>query len=210
MPRVSADHLAARRRQILDAALRCFARDGFHATSMSDVFAESGLSAGAVYRYFPSKTALVRAIAGGVLDGVFADLETAAADPSAPSVGDVILATLAPRLTDGGELSGFLPVVLQIWAEALRDAQMRTFVTDVYERVTQRLAQVIEHDVAVGRFPPDTHPYATGRLLVALVQGYMVQLAVMRDVSTEHIEQAVRACVAGVTTAPPTIPPAPA
>ncbi|HEY9407971.1 MAG TPA: helix-turn-helix domain-containing protein, partial [Jiangellaceae bacterium] len=53
MPRVSEAHLAARRDQILQAAWTCFARDGFHATSMQDVFAEAGLSAGAVYRYFP-------------------------------------------------------------------------------------------------------------------------------------------------------------
>ena len=53
MPKVSDAHRAARRRQILDAARRRFVRNGFHATSMQDIFAEAGLSAGAVYRYFP-------------------------------------------------------------------------------------------------------------------------------------------------------------
>ena len=59
MPRVSDEYLEQRRRQILDAAQRCFARKGFHETSMQDVFRESGLSAGAVYRYFKSKNELV-------------------------------------------------------------------------------------------------------------------------------------------------------
>lgn len=64
MARVSQEHLDARRRQILDGAARCFARDGFHATSMQDVLKEVGLSAGAVYRYFTGKEDLIAAIAG--------------------------------------------------------------------------------------------------------------------------------------------------
>src|SRR3954470_18901979 len=61
MPRVSEEHLERRRRQILDAARRCFVRKGVHETSMQDIFAESGLSAGAVYRYFKSKNEIVAA-----------------------------------------------------------------------------------------------------------------------------------------------------
>src|SRR5918993_6093003 len=63
MPRVSEAHRERRREQILDAARRCFIRKGFHQSSMQDVFAESGLSAGAVYRYFKSKDELVAALA---------------------------------------------------------------------------------------------------------------------------------------------------
>src|SRR4029079_2513209 len=69
VPRVSAEHLAARRQQILDAAQRRVARDGFHATSMQQVIAEAGLSVGAVYRYFPSKSDLIVAIAQSAAEG---------------------------------------------------------------------------------------------------------------------------------------------
>ena len=74
MPRVSEQHLAARRRQILDAAVALFSERGFARTSMSDVVRESGLSMGAVYRYFPSKVDLVIAAGeghGGDVDGEF-------------------------------------------------------------------------------------------------------------------------------------------
>lgn len=62
MPRVSEEHLERRRQQILDAAQTIFARKGLHATTMQDVFAESGLSAGAVYRYFKSKNDIIEAL----------------------------------------------------------------------------------------------------------------------------------------------------
>src|SRR4051794_11895849 len=63
MPKVSQEYRDARREQILAAAKRCFLRSGFHETSMQDLFAESGLSSGAVYRYFPSKEDMILAIA---------------------------------------------------------------------------------------------------------------------------------------------------
>src|SRR5258708_12887384 len=62
MPKTSAAAKEARRTQILDAAVRCFARTGYYATTIEDVVRETGLSRGALYLYFPSKEALYLAI----------------------------------------------------------------------------------------------------------------------------------------------------
>ncbi|HXF54011.1 MAG TPA: TetR/AcrR family transcriptional regulator [Hyphomicrobiaceae bacterium] len=62
MPRLSPATQAARREHILDAAERCFARSGFHRTTMHDICKEAGISAGALYVYFPSKEALIAGI----------------------------------------------------------------------------------------------------------------------------------------------------
>src|SRR5262245_30602356 len=62
MPKVTEEHVEARRRQILTAALRCFAREGFHRTTMQDIFREADLSPGAVYTYFKGKDELIRGI----------------------------------------------------------------------------------------------------------------------------------------------------
>jgi AcrR family transcriptional regulator len=51
-----------RRRQIMDAAIACFRRRGFHQATMQEICAESGISAGALYRYFDSKAAIIAAI----------------------------------------------------------------------------------------------------------------------------------------------------
>lgn len=50
------------RRRVLDAAAQCFTRNGFHATSMHEICAAAGMSPGALYRYFPSKEAIIIAI----------------------------------------------------------------------------------------------------------------------------------------------------
>jgi AcrR family transcriptional regulator len=52
-----------RRGEILAAAQRCFARTGFHQTSMQEICAEAGMSPGNLYRYFPSKEAIIAGIA---------------------------------------------------------------------------------------------------------------------------------------------------
>src|SRR5690606_33523720 len=44
-----------RRRQILDAAVRVFARQGFHSCRVSDIADEAGVAYGLVYHYFKSK-----------------------------------------------------------------------------------------------------------------------------------------------------------
>ena len=49
--------------EILAAAQRCFVRSGFHGASMQDICAEAGMSPGNLYRYFPSKEALIAGIA---------------------------------------------------------------------------------------------------------------------------------------------------
>jgi AcrR family transcriptional regulator len=61
VPKVSAAYLQARRDQILDAAWVCFGRRGYHETTMQDICKEGGLSYGALYRYFDSKEAILRA-----------------------------------------------------------------------------------------------------------------------------------------------------
>src|SRR5947199_437080 len=52
-----------RRTQILDAALVCFAKRGFHQASMHDISAEAGISVGLIYRYFQNKEAVIAAMA---------------------------------------------------------------------------------------------------------------------------------------------------
>jgi AcrR family transcriptional regulator len=63
MPKISPAHEQQRRDQILTAAMACFARQGYHASSMDDVVRESGLSVGAIYTYFSSKEDLFLALA---------------------------------------------------------------------------------------------------------------------------------------------------
>ena len=63
MRRANLQQQSDRRAEILAAAQRCFVRSGFHGASMQAICAEAGMSPGNLYRYFPSKEALMAGIA---------------------------------------------------------------------------------------------------------------------------------------------------
>src|SRR5215217_5056756 len=63
MPRVSQDHLDARRRQILDGARVCFARYGYEGATVRRLEEATGLSRGAIFHHFRDKESLFLALA---------------------------------------------------------------------------------------------------------------------------------------------------
>ncbi|MBA8824443.1 AcrR family transcriptional regulator [Saccharopolyspora lacisalsi] len=63
MPRVSSDHLQARRRQILDGSRACFARHGYEGATVRRLEEATGLSRGAIFHHFKDKESLFLALA---------------------------------------------------------------------------------------------------------------------------------------------------
>jgi AcrR family transcriptional regulator len=63
VPRVSQDHLHARRRQILDGSRACFARHGYEGATVRRLEEATGLSRGAIFHHFRDKESLFLALA---------------------------------------------------------------------------------------------------------------------------------------------------
>ena len=59
----------SRRRQIIDAAIRCFRKNGFHAASMASLAKEAGMSVGHIYHYFENKEAIIAAFIEDGIEG---------------------------------------------------------------------------------------------------------------------------------------------
>ncbi|WBB65068.1 TetR/AcrR family transcriptional regulator [Micromonospora sp. WMMD812] len=174
MPRVSEEHRAARRQQIVEAARRCFLREGFHRTSMQDVIAEAGLSVGAVYRYFPSKTDLINAIAEQAIGGAGRVLtELTRQDPPVPllAVLDRVLAYVETQLADDGALR----IAIQVWGEAQRDPALAAFVAETYAGFREHFTGLVRRAQRSGDLPADADPEATGAALFGLVPGWFIQ-----------------------------------
>ncbi len=174
MPRISAARRADRRDQILDAAVRCFATGGFHATGMADVIAEAGMSAGGVYRHFGSKAELIHGIVARLLDRLQADLATA--DPAATSLAGFVDAVtdVATRVVDDHAVQDarLLP---QVWTEALRDPGIAALVRASYGAILETLTERTSALHDRGALPDGMTPRGAAHLLLAVLQGSTLQ-----------------------------------
>ncbi len=173
MPRVSDDHLAARRRQILDAARRCFRAKGLQNTTMQDLIQEADLSVGAVYRYFKSKTDIVAAIAEEIIRR-FDPLLAPDSPTGPPTLLDGMRQVL--RLVDQ-ELGpdGVFPVALQVWGAATTDPALAAIVRERYTEIRTRLAILAAAARETGELPADADPDAVAATLLSIASGYALQ-----------------------------------
>jgi AcrR family transcriptional regulator len=172
VPRVSEDHRTARREQILTAARTCFLTKGLHNTSMQDLIQEAGLSVGAVYRYFKSKNEIISAIASTVVGGIQQHIDDVAARrlPLVDSL-ELVLTEIEKQLDAGG----FLPIALQVWAEATLDPAIGEIVRERYNGLRSSVRVLVEHAVESGELPPGTDADAVASALYSLIPGYALQ-----------------------------------
>jgi AcrR family transcriptional regulator len=176
VPRVSEDHLTARREQILAAARACFLRNGLHSTSMQDLIREAGLSVGAVYRYFKSKTDIINAIAESVVSGLLSELHRVV-DQDLPLIEtmsgfvDVIETQLGP--------DGAFPLAVQIWAESTLDPTIGEIVRERYTGIREVMARAAGDAVRRGELPPDTDVAAVASTLLSLLPGFALQRMIL-------------------------------
>ncbi|MET9956708.1 helix-turn-helix domain-containing protein [Streptomyces sp. NPDC006339] len=205
MARVSQEHLDARRRQILDGAARCFARNGFHATSMQDVLTEVGLSAGAVYRYFRGKDELIAAIAEEAFAGVRGAFEEAsrATPPPTPDVllGAVLRLFLEERIP-GADRQAFPRLILQVWSETLRDERLAATLAAGFHGMREVWAGLVAAYQENGLLPADVSADHMVRILIAIAQGCIAQQALFGDMSVEILEGGVRGLMSMRTQSP--------
>jgi len=198
MPRVTEAYLESRRRQIMDAAVACFAREGFHATTMQDIVAETGMSAGAIYRYFPAKEDIVAAIAAehhareaAVLAG--ATQHTAPGD----LLRDLARVSLG-RLADPQE-QRWRRVTVQLWGEALRDERIMRVVRSGLDEPIEIIAGLLRRGQRDGSVPAGINPESAAQVCVAIFQGLVLQQAWDPGLDIDGYIEAVIALIGSFT-----------
>jgi TetR/AcrR family transcriptional regulator, transcriptional repressor of aconitase len=205
MPRVSDEHLERRRRQIMDAAQRCFARKGFHETTLQDVFRESGLSAGAVYRYFKSKNDLVQAIIAEESAPITAIIESAVAQDPVPGA-DEIAGRLAAAIQELSGPDGPARVAPSAWAEALHDPAVADILRDTWGALRSYWIKAAQRMRDDGRLPPGTDTDAVGAALFSVGPGFLLQQLILGGPDAATLQRGLRQLLRPEVLAPPDAP----
>ena len=193
MPKVTDAHRAARRDQILLAAWKCFARKGFHATSMSDVINEAGLSAGAVYLYFRSKDDIIVGVAGQVFSGIEGRLMAFVAQDPPPSPADIIdFLVEQPVLARAQAPADLFPLLLSVWSEASRNPTVNEVAGKLLHELRTVLGQAIQRWVDAGN-PLAIDPEKLAPVMMSLVQGMVMQVSIDGQPPFEDYRTTIRA-----------------
>lgn len=195
MPKVTEEHLEARRRQIVDAALECFARHGFTGTTVLDICAAAGLSPGAVYRYFGSKEDIIAAVC---TKGVEVD-ERLFASVAHLSVREGLLSLIEVGMAELAQDSAAADVRLRVelWAEGLRNERVREIMAAVTDRYRYWIRDLIAAGQERGEVSPAVDADAAARVLLGMYQGLVRERSLDPEADVAGYIAAARAVVGG-------------
>ncbi|MBU3731209.1 MAG: TetR/AcrR family transcriptional regulator [Beijerinckiaceae bacterium] len=169
-----------RRHQILDAAGTCFARSGFHQTTMQDVAAEAGMSPGNIYRYFASKDALIAGMTERDRAMILQDF-SAIADET--NLIDALAGLARKHLVEG--TCGQSALALEIWSEGARNPAVGAMIRGIERAVHEGLCDVLRRVQSQGRVAPGVNVDDVARFIGTLVDGLFKRRALEDDFDGE-------------------------
>ncbi|RCW45982.1 TetR family transcriptional regulator [Halopolyspora algeriensis] len=172
MPRVSPDHLQARRRQILDGARACFARHGYEGATVRRLEETTGLSRGAIFHHFKDKESLFLALAeddAGRMADVVAE----------QGLVQVMRNLLADPGSDGGEMpeADWLGTRLEVSRRLRTDADFRLRWAQRSEQLTNATKARLKWQERAGNLRDDVDVDVLTAYLELVLEGLVSHLA---------------------------------
>lgn len=169
-----------RRRQILDAALVCFRRRGFHQATMQEICSEAGISPGALYRYFGSKSDIIAAIAEDRQSQDLFEAELAANE----TVVDYMCAG-ARRFMEKMLLDENGLLLADVFAEVARDPLLAKSLTKLDQNRVHAFANHIRDAQKRAEIDPNLDPELAADTLCAALEGIVLRYTLRRRTDVE-------------------------
>ncbi len=170
MPKVTETHKMLRRQAILTAAEEVFLGKGYQLATVDDIAVRSGLSVGALYRYFGSKSEILLTLMQERLGRTPELLERLTSDAGGPweqisRCVDIFVLALRVRHPSTGRL------LLVAWGEALQDRIVRDGLMLRFQGVVDYLRDVVERGIQSGEFRAEADAKVLASLLMCLADG---------------------------------------
>jgi len=161
------EKFARKREEILGAASRCFARDGFHGASVASICAEADISPGHLYHYFASKEAIVGAIIEASLADKVARFERVVR--SDDLVGGIIAEIESVRA--GAKNAGLKrQLMLEMVAEGGRNPTIAGMLAEHNRTVRELLAELLRRAQVRGQVDTTLDPEPAAAVLLFVIE----------------------------------------
>ncbi len=170
--------MAARREQILQAAIICFSRKGYHLTTMDDIVAESGMSKGSLYWHFKSKKDILLAVMNWYLGQLSEEMKVAIEQfPTAEGKLKVIFELFGESFIAEDAL---FSVFIDFYAETRHDEEVTAFFRQGLNPYIDYVAGIIQEGIDSGEFKPvDAQHMAV--LLMSASEGLLLYKIILAD-----------------------------
>ena len=180
-----------KRRQILDAAIRVFARQGFHATRVSDIADEAGVAYGLVYHYFRSKEEVLDTLFTERWDLLLEVIRDTDAQDLAPREK---LRAIASFIVDSYVHDPELMKVIIVEVTRAANSFGRTHLTEI-RRAYQSIAKIVADGQKVGAFRTDVDPMFASMsfygAIEQLLSGWIFEVIPASDTSFAQAKELV-------------------
>jgi AcrR family transcriptional regulator len=180
--------------RILDAAQACFVRSGFQGASMQQICAECGMSPGALYRYFPSKEAIVAAICAADREddmtcfGVFRDATSA--------IEGLVDGAMA-HITHTHK-KGSAALFAEMRSESNRNKVIRATVERHKHGVADMIEPLLASAIERGEIDPPVDLPTLMAVMMSVSEGIAINDLPARGIRIDQLETALRAMVVGM------------
>jgi len=167
-----------RREQIIRAAVACFARKGYHLTTMDDIVAESGLSKGSLYWHFKNKKDLLIKVMGWYFDQMAAEAEPMLAQiPDSGEQLKMLLLMFSQVMASDDPL---LKIFIDFYAETRNDPDVHDALRQMMEPYFRLIGDIIRQGIDDGKLKP-VNPRQMAASLMAAFDGMFLYKMMLGD-----------------------------
>lgn len=165
-----------KRDRILRAAIKVFARNGFHATRVSEVAKAAGVADGTIYLYFESKEELLFSLFEDRIDKLLAFMrDELPKQPNAPARLRAVIDMQLGLLEDERDLAEVITVILR---QSTR--LMKEFATPHFTAYLDAIAKIVAEGQSTGAFRQDVSPHIAARAIFGALDGITLTWALGR------------------------------
>lgn len=183
-----------RKKQILAAAKKCFIAKGIHSASMAQICKTGKISPGALYRYYPSKQAIIQAIAAQEHEQNL-ELINYLKPLKDPVRG---LRDAIPDILDTLLEKDFARLMIEISSEATRNLEVNSAFQNVEDQFKSELSAIFLTAQNQGNIAKDVHVESAVFSILALFDGITARAAFADTPQKKALVNALRQAITGL------------
>jgi AcrR family transcriptional regulator len=177
-----------RKKQIVDAATRCFIRRGFHQTSMKEICHEAGMSPGNLYRYFKGKDEIIQAATDEEVEWYLDQIKKYISSKNIVKVLTKMAMKIIKVYNDPEQAC----LVAEVYAEAARNVSIKSCLFKNNRQITDEITSLLHRAIKDGDISPVLKAEQIAEAFMALIDGYSTRILVNPDFKPKAFEKIIK------------------